>query len=170
MDFVLDLCNGQIKIKRIYEEETIQMEKAAEKGGYLSWAWNLLPSLNFSYGRDNEDEADEPGHIFDMGVYLESFKLTYKNSEYVQDAIVGGIKRIKYYPILQMSLLGLFFEEQKLDEKDWMCLKAGVTKFCVEPLGIYKHEAACINIIEENVVNIKLHFQYVLFSYLKWYF
>ncbi|XP_044314696.1 vacuolar protein sorting-associated protein 13B isoform X2 [Drosophila rhopaloa] len=111
------------------------------------WAWSLLPSF------DNDgpsSSCDAPiGHAFDLGIYAEELNFQLKNSEYFTDQSMGGIKRIRYTPILRISLGGLYYERTQLKECDWANVKAGLSSMCMEPLGAYRSDDP----VDRNLVN-----------------
>lgn len=116
---------------------------ANNAGSYLSWAWSLLPSFGGETAEDNEDTLnsnggfDIQGFIIDFGVYIEEMHITLKNSELIQDTFMGGIKRIRYSPILRLSFGGLYAESANNESKNWSCLKAGLSSMQLEPLGSF---------------------------------
>ncbi|XP_034117971.1 intermembrane lipid transfer protein VPS13B isoform X1 [Drosophila albomicans] len=103
----------------------------------FGWAWNLLPSFEATA----PPAADEPiGHFFDVGVYAEQLNFQLKNSEIFTDQVMGGIKRIRYTPIMRISLGGIYYERSQLKESDWANVRAGLSSLNMEPLGIYRSE------------------------------
>ncbi|KAH8383835.1 hypothetical protein KR009_010773 [Drosophila setifemur] len=113
----------------------------------LWWAWNLLPSFEAQAPSPSCDNP--PGHAFDLGIYAEELNFHLKNSEYFTDQSMGGIKRIRYTPILRISLGGLYCERSQLKENDWANVKAGLSSICMEPLGAYRSE----DMVDRNLVN-----------------
>ncbi|XP_022217026.2 LOW QUALITY PROTEIN: vacuolar protein sorting-associated protein 13B [Drosophila obscura] len=109
-----------------------------ESQSYLWWAWNLLPSFESQAPANADDETI--GHSFDMGIYAEELNFQLKNSEYFTDQAMGGMKRIRYTPILRISLGGIYYERSQLKENDWTNVKAGLSSICMEPLGAYRSE------------------------------
>ncbi|KAM7361700.1 vacuolar protein sorting 13B isoform 2-T2 [Cochliomyia hominivorax] len=110
-------------------------------GTYLSWAWNLLPSFNLVDDEKDDSHTDEPlGHTKDIGIYVEELNLTLKNSEFINDTIMGGIKRIRYLPIVRFTIGGLYWERVMSKELEWSNTKMGISSFYVEPLGSYRTE------------------------------
>ncbi|XP_034127951.1 vacuolar protein sorting-associated protein 13B isoform X2 [Drosophila guanche] len=109
-----------------------------ESQSYLWWAWNLLPSFESQAPASADEEI--LGHAFDMGIYAEELNFQLKNSEYFTDQAMGGIKRIRYTPILRISLGGIYYERSLLKENDWTNVKAGLSSICMEPLGAYRSE------------------------------
>ncbi|KAM8707006.1 hypothetical protein ACLKA7_011160 [Drosophila subpalustris] len=101
----------------------------------FGWAWNLLPSFETT----PPAAPDEPlGHAFDVGVYAEELNFHLKNSEIFTDQSSGGIKRIRYTPIMRISLGGIYYERSQLKESDWANVRAGLSSLNMEPLGIYR--------------------------------
>ncbi|XP_061387162.1 intermembrane lipid transfer protein VPS13B [Musca vetustissima] len=118
-------------------------ENSSDAAGssYLSWAWNLLPSFTFEESDEVDSGGDDaPGHTKDVGIYVEELNFTLKNSEFINDAIMGGIKRIRYTPIVRFTFGGLYFERVAVKEIDWISTKAGLSSIYVEPLGQYRTE------------------------------
>ena len=114
---------------------------AAKEGSYLSWAWSLLPSFNIASDDKNDINLDDPlGHTKDIGIYIEEFNLTLKNSEFINDTIMGGIKRIRYMPIVRFTIGGLYWERVVSKEVHWSSIKTGVSSIYVEPLGSFRSE------------------------------
>ncbi|XP_017140957.1 vacuolar protein sorting-associated protein 13B isoform X2 [Drosophila miranda] len=109
-----------------------------EGQSYLWWAWNLLPS--FESQVPDPDPEETIGHAFDIGIYAEELNFQLKNSEFFTDQAMGGIKRIRYTPILRISLGGIYYERSQLKENDWTNVKAGLSSLCMEPLGAYRSE------------------------------
>ncbi|XP_075147327.1 vacuolar protein sorting 13B isoform X2 [Haematobia irritans] len=108
---------------------------------YLSWAWNLLPSFTFDEPDEVDGNSDDTlGHTKDVGIYVEVLNFTLKNSEFINDAMMGGIKRIRYTPIVRFTFGGLYFERVVVKEIDWSSTKAGLSSIYVEPLGQYRPE------------------------------
>ncbi|KAH8293565.1 hypothetical protein KR054_001628 [Drosophila jambulina] len=113
----------------------------------LWWAWNMLPSFDAEAPATLCDER--VGHAFDIGIYAEELNFHLKNSEYFTDHSMGGIKRIRYTPILRISLGGLYYERSEVKECEWTNVKAGLSSMCVEPLGVYRSE----ELVDRNLVN-----------------
>ncbi|XP_030371451.1 vacuolar protein sorting-associated protein 13B isoform X3 [Scaptodrosophila lebanonensis] len=118
--------------------EEVPQEEAQRQGNMFSWAWNLLPS--FEAPPPLPSTQEQFGHAFDIGIYAEELNFQLKNSEYVTDQTMGGIKRIRYTPILRISLGGIYYERSQLKETDWTNVKAGLSSVCMEPLGVYRSE------------------------------
>ncbi|KAH8362480.1 hypothetical protein KR200_005474 [Drosophila serrata] len=113
----------------------------------LWWAWNKLPSFEAEAPVTMCDER--VGHAFDIGIYAEELNFQLKNSEYFTDHSMGGIKRIRYTPILRISLGGLYYERSELKECEWTNVKAGLSSMCMEPLGIYRSQ----DLVDRTLVN-----------------
>ncbi|XP_065372359.1 intermembrane lipid transfer protein VPS13B isoform X2 [Calliphora vicina] len=113
--------------------------RANSGGTYLSWAWNLLPSFSLDDEEKDDCNTDDPvGHTKDIGIYVEELNLTLKNSEFINDAIMGGIKRIRYMPIVRFTIGGLYWERVMSKELEWSNTKMGISSIYVEPLGSYR--------------------------------
>lgn len=117
------------------------LHKTKAKESLVSWAWNLLPSFNFVDDEKDDTHTDEPiGHTKDIGIYIEELNLTLKNSEFINDTIMGGIKRIRYTPIVRFTLGGLYWERVASKELEWSNIKTGFSSIYVEPLGSYRSD------------------------------
>lgn len=124
-----------------YGSSDAATSKANAGGSYLSWAWNLLPSFNLEDEDKDDSHTDDPlGHTKDIGIYVEELNLTLKNSEFINDAIMGGIKRIRYLPIVRFTIGGLYWERVMSKELEWSNTKMGISSIYVEPLGSYRTE------------------------------
>lgn len=115
-----------------------QPAQGTPRGSMLSWAWNLLPSFEPS---EPYPENDPIGHALDIGLYIEALNFQLKNSELFNDHVMN-IKRIRYTPIMRVSLGGLYFERSQLPEGDWANMRAGLSSINMEPLGYYRSEGA----------------------------
>ncbi|XP_030238680.1 vacuolar protein sorting-associated protein 13B isoform X2 [Drosophila navojoa] len=122
----------------------------SEATGSMFWrAWNLLPSFD----GNNANSEELIGHALDIGVYAEEFNFQLKNSELINDQAMGGLKRIRYTPIVRLSLGGIYYERSQLKENDWTNVRAGLSSICMEPLGIYRSDDP----IDRNLVSTKEH-------------
>ncbi|XP_017859321.1 PREDICTED: vacuolar protein sorting-associated protein 13B isoform X2 [Drosophila arizonae] len=122
----------------------------SEATGSMFWrAWNLLPSFE----GNNANSEELIGHALDIGVYAEEFNFQLKNSELINDQAMGGLKRIRYTPIVRLSLGGIYYERSQLKENDWTNVRAGLSSICMEPLGIYRSDDP----IDRNLVSTKEH-------------
>ncbi|XP_017026693.1 intermembrane lipid transfer protein VPS13B isoform X3 [Drosophila kikkawai] len=129
-------------------ESHAAQQEADPPGQSLLWrAWNMLPSFEAEAPPTVCDER--MGHAFDIGIYAEELNFQLKNSEYFTDQSMGGIKRIRYTPILRISLGGLYYERSELKECDWTNVKAGLSSMCMEPMGAYRSEEQ----VDRNLVN-----------------
>ncbi|XP_017091950.2 intermembrane lipid transfer protein VPS13B isoform X1 [Drosophila bipectinata] len=155
LKMLLDLKPAE---KEEVPENSQDQEEATEGGeaqqrqeptgqGVFGWAWNLLPSFDAQSPSPSCDNP--PGHAFDIGLYAEELNFHLKNSEYFTDQSMGGIKRIKYSPILRISLGGLYFERSQLKENDWANIKAGLSRIYMEPLGAYRSE----ELVDRNLIS-----------------
>ncbi|XP_064550817.1 intermembrane lipid transfer protein VPS13B isoform X2 [Drosophila montana] len=115
----------------------------------FSRAWSLFPS--FETPPTSATVEDPVGHAFDVGVYAEELNFQLKNSELINDQAMGGIKRIRYTPILRISLGGIYYERSQLKESDWTNVRAGLSSICMEPLGVYRSEDP----MDRSLVNTK---------------
>ncbi|XP_059217881.1 intermembrane lipid transfer protein VPS13B isoform X1 [Stomoxys calcitrans] len=124
-----------------HKERNVDSAASTEGSSYLSWAWNLLPSFSLEEADEIDASHDDTvGHTKDVGLYIEELNFTLKNSEFINDAIMGGIKRIRYTPIVRFTFGGLYFERVAVKEIDWISTKAGLSSIYVEPLGQYRTE------------------------------
>lgn len=120
------------------ESSEQQPAQGTSRGSMLSWAWNLLPSFETS---EPFPENDPIGHALDIGLYIEALNFQLKNSELFTDHVMN-IKRIRYTPIMRVSLGGLYFERTQLPEGDWANMRAGLSSINMEPLGYYRSEGS----------------------------
>ncbi|XP_037025669.1 vacuolar protein sorting-associated protein 13B isoform X2 [Bradysia coprophila] len=99
----------------------------------LLWAWNMLPSI---FPVENEDDEDEQkGHYLHAGLYVTNFSITIKSQEYTTDNIVQSTKKIKYHPILRISVSGIYADVVTLGNR-WFSMKGGISFIGVYPLGM----------------------------------
>uniref|UniRef100_A0A034VE87 Vacuolar protein sorting-associated protein 13B n=1 Tax=Bactrocera dorsalis TaxID=27457 RepID=A0A034VE87_BACDO len=116
-----------------------QENEVASRDSFLLWAWNKLPTLSFEPPVFEEPNVEEiPGHLRDIGLYLEELNVTLKNSELIVDTFVSNTKRIKYTPIVRLTLGGLYFEKVSCEDQNWRSMKSGISYLIVDPLGSYK--------------------------------
>lgn len=109
--------------------------------GWLSWAWNMLPSFYSDHHEEDElSKSDPDGHVDDIGVYVEEFNLTLKNAECVNDPMIGGMKRVHYSPIIRLTVGGFYYENVNVKEVDWGNMRVGVSSIYIEPLGQFATE------------------------------
>lgn len=133
--------DAEDEMHSINKERNVDSAANTAGSSYLSWAWNLLPSFNFDEPDEIDNSTDDSaGHTKDVGVYIEELHFTLKSSEFINDAIMGGIKRIRYTPIVRFTFGGLYFERIAVKETDWSSTKAGLSSIYVEPLGQYRTE------------------------------
>uniref|UniRef100_A0A0K8W1C6 Vacuolar protein sorting-associated protein 13B n=1 Tax=Bactrocera latifrons TaxID=174628 RepID=A0A0K8W1C6_BACLA len=116
-----------------------QENEVASRDSFLLWAWNKLPTLSFEPPVFEEPNIEEiSGHLRDIGLYLEELNVTLKNSELIVDTFVSNTKRIKYTPIVRLTLGGLYFEKVSCEDQNWRSMKSGISYLIVDPLGSYK--------------------------------
>lgn len=99
----------------------------------LLWAWNMLPSI-FPVERD-EDENEQKGHYLHAGLYVTNFSITIKSQEYTTDNIVHSTKKIKYHPILRVSVSGIYADVITLGNRGFS-MKGGIAFIGIYPLGM----------------------------------
>ncbi|KAL9894530.1 vacuolar protein sorting 13B [Glossina fuscipes fuscipes] len=122
-------------------ERSRQAPDQSNRGGWLSWAWNMLPSFYSDHHEEDElSKSDPDGHVEDIGVYVEEFNLTLKNAECVNDPMIGGMKRVQYSPIIRLTVGGFYYENVNVKEVDWGNLRVGVSSIYIEPLGQFATE------------------------------
>uniref|UniRef100_W8BHK3 Vacuolar protein sorting-associated protein 13B n=2 Tax=Ceratitis capitata TaxID=7213 RepID=W8BHK3_CERCA len=128
--------------KLITEQEDLTEDsenEVAASDSFLAWAWNKLPTLSYEPPLIEEPPVEEiAGHFKDIGLYLEELNITLKNSELIVDNFVGNTKRIKYTPIVRITIGGLYMEKVASEEQNWRSMKSGITYLIVDPLGSYK--------------------------------
>lgn len=99
----------------------------------IAWAWNLLPSI-FPTEFD-EDDDEEKGHYLHTGMYIDNLKITFKSQEISTDFIAHSTKKIKYHPILRISLMGIYMDSVTLGQR-WFNMKGGISYIGVYPMGM----------------------------------
>lgn len=140
--------------------ENPQPQPAAQaQNTILSWAWNLLPS--FDTTQDLSEPNEPAGHAFDLGIYAQELNFQLKNSELFIDHVMG-IKRIRYTPIMRITLGGIYYERSQFKEKDWANVRAGLTSISMEPLGFYRNEG----VESQGLVNTKEVLRITLLIYM----
>ncbi|XP_028899829.2 intermembrane lipid transfer protein VPS13B isoform X2 [Zeugodacus cucurbitae] len=141
IDITRDFGRNNTKNLTTEQEDVIvdQESEAASRDSFLLWAWNKLPTLSFEPPVFEEPNVDEvAGHLRDIGLYLEELNVTLKNSELIVDTFVSNTKRIKYTPIVRLTLGGLYFEKVSCEDQNWRSMKSGISYLIVDPLGSYK--------------------------------
>lgn len=116
--------------------DTTGAEEAGDEnadGSMLAWAWSLMPSL-FPVETFDEDE-DEKGHYLHTGMYINNLKITFKSQELTGDSIVHTSKKIKYHPILKISLVGMYADAVTLGTR-WFNVKGGISYIGIYPVGL----------------------------------
>lgn len=101
----------------------------------VSWAWNMLPTIFPTDNVDDEPITRKLGHILHMGVYVKSMQITFKSQEMVSDAIASGPKKLKYHPMLKVTLFGLYSSTISVGRR-WFNTSGGCSFFGVYPLGV----------------------------------
>lgn len=99
----------------------------------LLWAWNMLPSI-FPVESDDEED-DQKGHYLHAGLYVTNFSITIKSQEFTTDNIVHSTKKIKYHPILRISVSGIYANAITLGNR-WFSMKGGISFIGMYPLGM----------------------------------
>ncbi|KAH8311151.1 hypothetical protein KR044_004588 [Drosophila immigrans] len=139
---MLELQPENIEEDVYHIEDAVAVPPAADTAvpdapnSMFGWAWNLLPTFEASPPAVDE----QIGHAFDVGVYAENLNFQLKNSEIFTDQMMGGIKRIRYTPIMRITLGGIYYERSQLKESDWANVRAGLSSLNMEPLGIYRSD------------------------------
>ncbi|KAJ6640172.1 Vacuolar protein sorting-associated protein 13B [Pseudolycoriella hygida] len=119
----------------VRQTDSVTEDENDEENGesMLLWAWNMLPSL-FPV-EDEDDDGDQKGHYLHAGLYVTNFSVTIKSQEITTDNIVHSTKKIKYHPILRMSVSGIYANVVTLGNR-WFSMKGGISFIGVYPLGI----------------------------------
>lgn len=118
-----------------------------QRPSVFSWMWKYITKLTTTNNTSNAENSQSTnlnqveGHIKEFGVYIEELNFTLKNSEFVNDTIVGGIKRVNYAPIVRLTLGGIYLEKTMVKEIDWEAFRIGVSSICVEPLADFRSDA-----------------------------
>lgn len=121
--------------------ETIPTEEKIGRQSIFSWMWKYVTKLTSTSTDCSTTSCPIEGHIKELGFYIEELNFTLKNSEFVNDAIVGGIKRVHYSPIVRIGLGGIYIEKTTVKEIDWESFRIGVSSICVEPLADFRSDA-----------------------------
>ncbi|XP_069969328.1 intermembrane lipid transfer protein VPS13B isoform X2 [Bactrocera oleae] len=141
IDITKDFGRNNTKNLTTEQEDVIvdQENEVASRDSFMLWAWNKLPTLSFEPPVFEEPNVEEiSGHLRDIGLYLEELNVTLKNSELIVDTFVSNTKRIKYTPIVRLTLGGLYFEKVSCEDQNWRSLRSGISYLIVDPLGSYK--------------------------------
>lgn len=116
-----------------------------ESESYLTWAWNLIPTIFpiIENDDDNDGQNETDNHNlnnnedrFYIGLYLKKLNITLKSSDIIIDSIVQTTRKIRYNPILKISLDGIYNEINMIGKK-WFNITAGISKISLESLGNY---------------------------------
>ncbi|XP_054747188.1 intermembrane lipid transfer protein VPS13B isoform X1 [Anastrepha obliqua] len=143
IDIMAEFGRTNAKFLTTEQEDVIEDQESEEAGreSILLWAWNKLPTLSFEpVGFEEPSPEEVTGHLRDIGVYLEELNVTLKNSELIVDTFVGNTKRIKYTPIVRLTIGGLYFEKVSCEEQNWRSTKSGISYLIVDPLGSYRFD------------------------------
>lgn len=121
--------------------ETTPLDESVRRQSIFAWVWKYITKLTTTNAESSATSAQVEGHIKEFGVYIEELNFTLKNSEFVNDAIVGGIKRVIYSPIVRIGLGGIYVEKTDVKEIDWESFRIGISSICVEPLADFRSDA-----------------------------
>ncbi|XP_037953413.1 vacuolar protein sorting-associated protein 13B isoform X2 [Teleopsis dalmanni] len=118
------------------EAETTEVQSGYGVLSYVTWAWNLIPTITFDTCDDGDDcDSALPCHVNDFGFYAEQISFTLKNAELISDSVMGTQKRIRYLPVVSISLGGIYAEAVMAKERDWSSIKAGLSSIYIVPLA-----------------------------------
>lgn len=105
-------------------------------GSMISWAWNMLPTLFPAVEYEEEHVARKLGHVLHTGLYINRLSVTFKSQELIGDNISNAAKKLKYHPLLRVSMAGLFASTVTIGHHRWYNATGGVSSLVVQPLGI----------------------------------
>lgn len=131
-----NIKQGNIRMKAEVggPSETSQEHEDHEMGeSYLSWAWNMLPTI-FPSDDDSPERGNMNGHLLHTGIYIDKLELIFKSQEVFGDPIVYASRKIKFIPFLKLSMDGIFVETIGLGIK-WFNLQGGVSSMGIYPVG-----------------------------------
>lgn len=111
----------------------VEDESDIEDGSIVSWAWNLLPNI-FPIESMN-DEVEQHGHYLHTGIYVNNLNIIFKSQEITGDSIVHSTKKIKYNPILKISLKGIAGSSLSLGQRLFK-ITGGISFIGIYPLGV----------------------------------
>lgn len=119
----------------VRQTDSVTEDEYDEENGesMLLWAWNMLPSI-FPVESEDEEE-DQKGHYLHAGLYVTNFSVTIKSQEFTTDNIVHSTKKIKYHPILRISVSGIYADVVTLGNR-WFSMKGGISFIGMYPLGM----------------------------------
>lgn len=106
-----------------------------EDESMISWAWNMLPTIFPGDTTDDEPNTQPIGHILHMGLYIKSMQITFKSQEMIPDVIANGPKKLKYHPMLKVTLFGLYSNTISVGRR-WFNTSGGCSFFGVYPIGV----------------------------------
>lgn len=136
-------------------ENDLNSNETGDKESTFSWVWKHITRLTLTRANRPAPPTQIEGHVKEFGVYIEELSFTLKNSEFVNDAIVGGIKRVSYSPIVRICLGGIYMEKSLVNEIDWESLRIGISSIVLEPLADFRSDTPGDNnvLLETESVN-----------------
>lgn len=128
------------------EEETADADAMVEaadataaSGSYFAWAWNMIPTIFPEETIDEETrlgaDGGRGGHFIHTGLYVNTFRITFKSQELTGDNLVQSSRKLRYHPILKIKLTGIYGETVVLGPR-FFNLKGGISSIGIYPLGI----------------------------------
>lgn len=132
----LNLKQGNIRMKAEVgssSENLLDTDENESGESYLSWAWNMLPTI-FPTDDENNESNNMNGHLLHTGIYIDKLELLFKTQEIFGDPIVYASRKIKFVPFLRIAMDGIFFETISLGFK-WFNMQGGVSSLGIYPVG-----------------------------------
>ncbi|CAH0555543.1 unnamed protein product [Brassicogethes aeneus] len=105
---------------------------------WTNWAWSYVSSVlptQWDEEWNNEQLKNYSGHTMQIGFYVDNMSITFKVSESgPSDRGYYAQKKLKYWPMLQLQLQGIYSESIVHGIK-WLNASFGVSQAVLVPLG-----------------------------------
>lgn len=99
--------------------------------GFISWAWNLLPTV-FPEDDTSESSEDINEHIIHFGFVIDDVQMTVKNQETMGDMIVNNTKKVKYQSLVRLQLEGCHGDSIGVGKR-WSTFHGGIQSIQLVP-------------------------------------
>lgn len=107
------------------EEDETPIEEQAE--GFVTWLWNQMPAIFSEESNASLDgNSDDEEHIVHFGAYIDTIKVMFKAQELISETVVGGIKKLKFIPLMQTEFQGTYLDSIRIG-KTWHSTQGGVS-------------------------------------------
>lgn len=113
----------------------------------MSWAWNMLPTIFPGDTTDEEPITETVGHVLHLGLYIKTMQVTFKSQEMIPDVIANGPMKLKYHPMLKVTLFGLYSNTISVGRR-WFNTSGGCSFFGIYPIGV----CVCGNTHDHKVI------------------